>query len=181
MASSTSWATAIGPVTSIFTALLLALLRVLYKTLEISISWLLLGRDCNYNQYTNCVPPSSSRLYTTENEPYLPYHSPAICPAGYTAACSPNGLSSDSLTTPPSLTVQLCCPTGLSCYTGTEYAAECFSVVPPSITIGAVDLSGWDSLAGTYTPRIHQYLNGSQHGRHCCLGSNRNCRPELAQ
>lgn len=71
--------------------------------------------------------------------------------AGYTAACSPNGLSSDSII-PPSLTVQLCCPTGLSCYTGTEYAAECFSVVPP-ITIEAVDLSGWDSLAGTCTPR----------------------------
>ena len=205
MASPTSWVTVIGPVTSIFTALTSCTTPCFVQdTRDISISWLLLGRDCGYNQYTNCMPPSSSRLYTAENELYLLYHSPAICPAGYTAACSSNGLSSNSFTISPSLTIQLCCLTWVI-----HHLHELVQI--PSITVFQRsfllywyricsrmfkccstfyhDWSGWSlrlgKLGGHLHParhiRVHQYLNGSQHRRHCCLGSNRNCRLQLVQ
>jgi hypothetical protein len=59
---------------------------------------------------------------------YYPYYSPAICPSGYSVACSRlyDGGSLDPLPK-ASETAALCCPSGFSCDPNPQQAGSCIS------------------------------------------------------
>ncbi|KAK7914619.1 hypothetical protein PG985_012322 [Apiospora marii] len=71
-----------------------------------------------------CMPPDFNRFYDYK----YGFYSPGICPAGYTEGCAfPKTLAGNTNGTPfyggtvmAGETARICCPTGYTCYTGSD-------------------------------------------------------------
>ncbi|KAL0936099.1 uncharacterized protein CTRU02_208314 [Colletotrichum truncatum] len=82
-----------------------------------------------------CMPTSWKQVYDYQ----WGFYSPGICPMGYTEGCAfptASAYSKDGMvrlggSVIPNETPRICCPTGHTCYTGTDWAySKCQSTIP---------------------------------------------------
>ncbi|KAF6832419.1 hypothetical protein CMUS01_06945 [Colletotrichum musicola] len=105
-----------------------------------------------------CMPTSWKQVYDYQ----WGYYSPGICPMGYTEGCAfPTSLASSKdgnvrLGGPviEGETARLCCPTGHTCYTGTDWPySKCQSTVPTT-TYYDLDNNLITKLATVYAVQV---------------------------